>query len=146
MNNTEQKERLNDILLILKDAKEELQDKIPIIETVFFKIDNLFDDIYSVVDVTDSWDSESLKIDIITNILENSQLADFYEQITEFKYDIDEYISELPYNHAEHLEEKYINLDNICSNFSSLDSFETLENAIEHVEEAEMLIKEMINQ
>jgi hypothetical protein len=141
MNRTEQKERLKDILYSIADLKNELKGKIKDIELAYRKIDDLSDTIYNLVQV-DSWDEEQLKSDILKAIFEDT-LTNVHEELYDFKSDLDAYIEELSENKQESLEEKYCNLEDVIEKFDPNQEYDDIENALEHIEEAEEMIKEM---
>ena len=141
MNRTEQKERLTDILLSIKDLKDELKSKINNVEVAFKKIDDLTDSIYNIAQV-DSWDEEQLKSDILKAIFEDI-LAPVHEEIYDFKSDLDSYMDEISESKQEALEEKYSNLEEVLEKFDVNQEYDDIENALEYIEEAETMIKEM---
>ncbi|WP_310877085.1 hypothetical protein [Priestia megaterium] len=142
MNRTEQKERLSDVLDMIKDLKEELANKISDVDVAFKKIDDLGDTLYNIVQV-DEWDDEELKKNVIKAILEESYMMETRDLLYDFKSDLDSYMSEISENRQEKLEERYAELEEVIEKFEIGEDDDSIESVIERVEEAEDVIKQM---
>lgn len=142
MNRTEQKERLSDVLDMIKDLKEELANKISDVDVAFKKIDDLGDTLYNIVQV-DEWDDEELKKNVIKAILEESYMMETRDLLYDFKSDLDSYMSEISESRQEKLEERYAELEEVIEKFEIGEDDDSIESVIERVEEAEDVIKQM---
>lgn len=142
MDRTEQKDRLSDILVSISDLKIELKDKVEVVELALSKIDDL-DDVLSDVGEVDSWDADELRSKVMSASMDEFLQVVYYE-LYDFKNDLDSYMDELSESRREKLEDRYADLGEVLEKFSySNQEYEDIENALEHIEEAEQMIKDM---
>lgn len=144
MDRTEQKERLSDILISIEDLKEELNEKIPEVEKVNTKIDELAD-LMNDIGQIDTWDEEELKNNVLLTIFEDSYFQNIHNDIYDFDTELKEYYEELSDSKREKLEEKYYDLEDVLLKFDySEQGYDDIESALKGIDEAIEKIKELL--
>lgn len=142
MNKTEQKERLKDIIDLAEEKIQSLEDKEVWLDITIQKAEDLSRHMSDVVDA-DIFEHEEL-IQAITNHMFEAELMELFELTDEFKDEIESYADGLSELKQERLLEKYEDLEIVCEKFNQSNSeYEDIENAIEHLEEAVYMLKEM---
>lgn len=142
MNKTEQKSIIKDIIVTIKDVKSNLENKeveiqnaVKLAEQLHDTLQDLNVDIFDLEDFTDKLNSEAI----------GEELAVAYDEIYNFKSDLDEYISELSESKAEKLEERFELLEEVLEKFDqSQQEYASIENALEHIDEAIFMLKDMM--
>lgn len=142
MNRTEQKEILKDILVRIKDLKDELEGKEKETEAAFDKIGELGDVLGSIAQV-DSWDEEQLKLDLISAIIEDSSLSEVYDELYEFNSELESFMDEISEGRREKLEERYEQMESALEMLEQDAEDESIDNVIDRIVESENLIREM---
>lgn len=143
MNRTEQKSIIKDILAVIDDTKSNLNYKELEIKKAL-KLAEQLDDSLQDIDVVDVFDLD----DFTTRLFEEAvgeELTIVYDEIYNFKSDLDDYISELSESKAEKLEERYCQLEEVLDKFDqSQQEYDSIENALEHIDEAIDMLKDML--
>lgn len=142
MNKTEQKSIIKDIIVTIEDVKSNLENKeveiqnaVKLAEQLHDTLQDLNVDIFDLEDFTDKLNSEAI----------GEELAVAYDEIYNFKSDLDEYVSELSESKAEKLEERFELLEEVLEKFDqSQQEYESIENALEHIDEAIFMLKDMM--
>ena len=143
MNRTEQKEIIKDILAVIDDTKSNLKYKELEIQKVL-KLAEQLDDSLQDINVSDAFDLEDFTDRLFTEAV-GEELTVVYDEIYNFKSELDDHISELSESKAEKLEERYSQLDEVLEKFDqSHQEYESIENALEHIEDAIDMLKDML--
>ena len=142
MNKTAQKEIIKDIIATIEDVKSNLENKeveiqnaVKLAEQLHDTLQDLSVDIFDLEDFMDKLNLEAI----------GEELVVVYDEIYEFKSDLDDYISELSESRAEKLEERFELLEEVLDKFDqSQQEYDSIENALEHIDEAIFMLKDMM--
>lgn len=144
MNINEQKHILRKILNVADETIRIMTEKKEWLEGTILKVEELSERLSEYGDVG-KFDENEL-IDSITNTFFENELSDLYELADSFRNEIDFYSSDLDEIQQETLEERYERLQEVCEKFDqSIGQYETIDNAIEHIEEGIDMLNEMLN-
>lgn len=142
MNRAEQKELLKHIIEVAKSTVNSLKSKEEWFEITLRKVEELWERLDDVGGL-DDYDEQDIKESIIKNFFE-SELEELHDLAVDFQDNLDSYRDELSESRQESLSEKYFDLDEVVEKFNqSSAEYDDIENAVEHIEEAIVMLSEM---
>ena len=113
MNAKERKEKINHIIKGITEEKNLFKQKFILINSIINKADEL-DILFNKYKLkVEDWNISEIKRDIILSFVELTDLNIIFDNIQEFKSELDEYIEDLPESKQEAMQDKYAELDDI---------------------------------
>lgn len=143
MNKETRNESVEHILYVINITKEELLSDEVQFNSSLNKAEELIISLEEL-SLQSIFDIEEFQYEFYEDFFEN-KLADAYHFISEFRDEIQELLHESPSKDADKIESQYSDLDEVLGKFSYSEMrYETIENCIEHIDEAIGLLRKML--
>ncbi|SDX94150.1 hypothetical protein [Thermoactinomyces sp. DSM 45892] len=107
---------------------------------VLTKVDELDEELQEL-DIQ-SWDTDQLKQEIISGVLEEC-INDVSNEVESFSSELNEYMDELSESRREKIEERYCDLDEVTEILSDRD-YDDLDDVFDRIDDAERMLEEML--